>query len=144
MARPRQSRRRKPVTATQVTTQTVLIVGGFGSRGDGGALAGRVFEAATIIAEAAKEDAAEYPSEQIPASIHVGQGSPTSATVYADSPNARPIELGLRHPLFGDREHWYPMKQRRFLENGAVAAGDAAAEALAMVIDDWARQDGFR
>ena len=126
-----------------MSSQTTLRVGGFGAGGDGGALALRVHEAATIIAEAAKADAGEYPSVQIPESIHIGQGSATSATVYANSPNARPIALGQRHPLFGNRNYWYPMRQRRFLENGAVAAGEAAAEALAKVIDDWARQDGF-
>jgi hypothetical protein len=82
---------------------------------------------------------------QIPESIHVGQGSSTTATVYANSPNARPIELGLKHPLFGEwvnkPQMW--MRQRRFLENGAVASGDEAAAVLASVVDDWAAQDGY-
>ena len=140
---PPRSKRRKAIKRTGVSSQAVLKVGGFGG-GGGDALAKRVFEAATIIAEGAKVDASAYPSVQIPKSIHVAQGSERTATVYADSPNARPIELGLRHPLFGNRGYWYPMKQRRFLENGALATGDAAAEALAMVIDDWAVKDGFK
>lgn len=143
----RRSRRRKPVRRTNVSSQTRVQVAGFGSKGgDGGALAQRVFEAATIIAEGAKVDAAGYPSKKIPASIHVGQGSDTHATIYADSPNARPIALGLRHPLFGLRGPgcWFPMRQRRFLENGAVATGDAAAEALSRVFDDWAIEDGYK
>jgi hypothetical protein len=135
------SRRRKPVRRTAVSSRTVITVSVPG--GDGGALARRVYEAATIIAEGAKDDAAQYPSTTIPESIHVGQGSETTATIYADAPAARTIELGLRHPLFGNRDFWYPMRRQRFLENGAVNTIDAAAAAFAMVIDDWAIKDGF-
>jgi hypothetical protein len=134
------SRRRKPIRRTRVASQTTIKISG-GS--DGGALARRVYEAAVIIADAAKGDAAGYPSVQIPESIHVGQGAANTATIYADSPNARPIALGLRHPLFGNRNYWYPMKQRRFLENGAIEALDDAAAVFAQVCDDWAIQKGF-
>lgn len=147
----RRTKRRKAIKRTRVSSQTMIRVGGFGRSGDAGALARRVREAADIIAAGAAADAAGYPSVQIPDSIHVGQGTANTATIYADSPNARPIELGLRHPLFatgpkvanatsGGWAHWYKMKQRRFLENGAVMTADAAAAALSLVIDDWAEQ----
>lgn len=142
---PRNPRRRKSVRRTRVSTQTEVRVSGFGSAGSMQALGRRVREAAEIIAEAVKLDAAAYPSKQIPKSVHVGQGSDNSAVVYANSPNAYPIETGARHPTFGHRDWpWHTMKQRRFMENGAVVAGDLAAEALAKVCDDWAREKGFR
>ena len=146
MAR-RRSRRRRSVTRT-VASQTVVHVGGFGNgpRGSDEALARRVHEAAEIIADDAKADAAAIPSKKIPQSIHVVQSTANSAVIIADAPNARPIELGLRHPLFGE---WmsgdqYTMKQRRFLENGAVIGGDEAADAIAEVCYDWARELGMK
>lgn len=141
---PSSRRRRKTVRRTHVSTQTVLKVAGFTGSGSMRALGARVYEAALVVASAAKQDAAGYPSRQIPRSIHVGQGSETSASVIADSPNAYPVETGARHPLFGNRGFWYPMRQRRFLENGAVDAGEEAALILAKVIDDWANELGYR
>jgi hypothetical protein len=142
---PRKTRRRKSVRRTPVSSQTFLNVSMYAGRADD-ALGRRVREAAEIIALGAKADAADYPSVQIPESIHVGQGSNTTAVVYANSPNARPIELGLKHKLFGEWVNGpqYFMKRRRFLENGAVANGDAAAATLALVLDDWAKIDGFK
>ena len=137
----RRTRRKQGVRRTRVSTQTTLKVALSGS-GSSNALGTRVREAAELIAAAAKADAAQV-SRQIPASIRVAQGDDTHAAIYADSPNAYPIETGERHPLFGNRNFWYPMKQRRFLENGAVIVGSEAAEVLARVIDDWAAEAGF-
>lgn len=144
MARRRNtSRRRKGITRTRVATQTVVRVNVGAKGGDGSAVARRVFEAAEIVAQGVKEDAASYPSKKIPASVHVEQGGQYAATIYADAPNAYVIETGGRHMLFGDPNYWYPMRQQRFLENGAVNRGDEAAMVLAMIIDDWAKADGF-
>lgn len=128
---PPSSRARSSVTRTVATQNTLTVAAG--SSGN------HVYAAAMKIAEGIKERSGAIPSEKIPPSVHVGQGSPTTATVYADAPNARPIELGLRHPLFGDREHWYPMKQIRFMEEGAALRLDDAAAEYGKTVDDWLR-----
>lgn len=131
------SRRRSGVRRTRVGSQTTLSVNvGQGASGD------RLGQAAEKIAEGVREVSATF-SVKIPPSVHVRQGSETSATVYADAPNAYPIETGARHPLFGNREHWYRMKQRLFLEQGAAVSLDQAAEVYGKTIDDWLREVGW-
>lgn len=48
------------------------------------------------------------------------------------APNAAMFETpGARHPLFGDRKHWYVQPYRPFLEEAADNAGQEAEEAYA-------------
>jgi hypothetical protein len=148
---PPATKRRKPVRRSKVSTQTTLHVAGGAS--------GNLAKAAQDIAEGIKSRAAEF-SKKIPPSVHVGQGSATTATVYATAEPAYAIETGARHPLFGmtgrgdeaDRStrrdkkgklvgHWYPMKQILFMEEGAARALDQAAEDYGFgEIDDWLKQ----
>lgn len=142
MARP-PSKRRNATRRTRVSTETTLRVNGGGNTSDGS----RLGQAAEKIAGGIKEYSSSF-SRKIPPSVHVGQGSATHATVYADAPNAYPIETGSRHPVFGmiDKKGnrvWAkePMKQIRFMEIGAGLKLDDAAEVYGYgSIDDWLRE----
>lgn len=116
-------------SVSRVTTSGA--VGG----GDLGAAAG-------IIADKARELAGAW-SRKIPPSISVSV-SGRVATITADAPDARPAELRLRHPLFGNREYWYGPPGEPFLAPAADAAGDAAMTRYAKKIDGWARKAGYR
>lgn len=98
--------------------------------------------AAEIIAARARELASTW-SRQVPASIGVSV-SGNVATIRADAPPARPNELALRHPLFGDRDRWYGPNDRPFLAPAADSASDAAMVRYAKKIDGWAHQAGYR
>lgn len=97
--------------------------------------------AAAIIAGKARDLAGAW-SQKIPPSISVAV-SGRVATITADAPNARPAELRLRHPLFGDREWWYGPPGDKFLAPAADASADAAMARYAKKIDGWARKAGF-
>lgn len=97
--------------------------------------------AAAIVADKAREMAGW--SQKIPPSISVSV-SGRVATITADAPNARPAELRLRHPLFGDRDHWYGPPGAPFLAPAADAAAGAAMARYAQKIDGWARKAGYR
>jgi hypothetical protein len=106
----------------------------------------RLREAAEIIAEAARRISSRF-SRRIPASVNVVTNT-TGTYVMAggpDAPNAYPFdppEPPSRHPLYGNRKHWYNQPYRPFLEEAAEEAADKAAEAYAKVIDDWAKELG--
>lgn len=127
-------RRRSAVRRTRVSTQTTVHV----SSGGGN----RLREAADVIADGIRAFSSTF-SKKIPASVHVAQGSETTASVIADAPNAYPIETAARHPLFGNREYWYPMHRIRFMEEGASESLDEAAEVYGETIDDWLREIGW-
>ena len=107
------------------------------------ASAKRLREAAEVIAVRARAISATF-SKRIPASIKITGGT-TGVYIIAggpdgkEAPNAYPFEYGVRHPLFGNRNHWYAQPKRPFLEEAAVQAADAAAEAFAAVLDDWTK-----
>ena len=103
---------------------------------------GDLAAAAGIIADAARELAGAW-SAKIPPSITVEVHGNT-ATISADAPNARPAELRLRHPLFGNREHWYGPPGSPFLAPAADALADPALARYAVKIDRWARAAGFK
>jgi hypothetical protein len=106
----------------------------------------RLEQAAEVIAEKAREISGRF-SKRIPASVKfltykggkvvVRAGGPTAPQAHSfDPPNNPPV----RHPLFGNRKHWYPQPYRPFLEEAAEAGIDHAAEVFSRVIDDWAKQ----
>lgn len=97
--------------------------------------------AAEIVAKKARELASSW-SSQTPPSITV-EVSGRVATISADAPPARPAELRLRHPLFGNRKHWYGPPGEPFLAPAADATADAAMARYARKIDRWARRAGF-
>ena len=112
-------------------------------------MADRLAEAAKVIADQAKENAAGW-SARIPPSIRVS-GSYPEVTIRASAPPAYPNEIsGVRHPVFGGRgtrrphAPWVTNEHRPFLGPAADEAADKAAEKFAVIIDDWALKAGFR
>jgi hypothetical protein len=140
---------RVAVTGLKATTKAIKHARALSGPGELGAdpagdLGKRLKEAGVLIAGIARGNAGF--STRIPASIRVGGGR-SGIVVRAGSvkaPHAYAFELGKRHPLFGDRSHWYPTAHIPFLENAADAGAEAAAEIVAQVVDDWAREYGYK
>jgi|SRR5882724_7173986 len=118
--------------STQRTTSGALGIGG-----------ADLMAAADIIADAARVMAGRF-SSSIPPSIHV-EGNGRQVTIIADAPAAYPNEVfGVRHPLFGDREHWYTNQHRPFLGAAADQKAGPAMARYARKIDRMCRSAGFR
>lgn len=108
-------------------------------------------KAAAIIRDAVKARAATF-SESIPPTVRSYVGRDGNAYVEAggangqEAPAAFMSEIaGTRHPLFGDRKHWYPQPHRPFMTEGSDAALDDAADAFADdAIDGIARGAGYK
>jgi hypothetical protein len=128
--------RPQPRTVTRVTTLGALTGGGDGSPD--------LRAAAEIIASGAKTLAGTWDkTRQVVDSISVTVDG-NVATITASAPPARPAELRLKHPLFGDRAHWYGPPGAPFLAPAADARADAAMARYAKKIDKWAAQAGYR
>ena len=126
---------RKRGNVAAVTSLAALNLGGGG---------GDVYlaEAANVIAGTARGMAGAW-SRQIPAAMSVVVGD--KVAVIADSaPNARPAEMRLPHPLFGDRDYWYGAPGRPFLSPAAIASSDEAMARYAKKIDAMAAKAGWR
>lgn len=117
-----------PATSTQHTT--LGAVGG-----------GDLAAAAGIIADTARALAAGW-SAQIPPRIEV-EVSGNEATISCDAPPAYPGETRARHPLFGNREHWYGPPGEPFLGPAADLRAGAAMARYAEKIDKMCRKAGF-
>jgi hypothetical protein len=117
------------------------------------ALRRRIRDAADIIAAGVRRRSAW--SETIPGSVRV-RVSGLTFTISAggaDAPSAYPNEAPARrgkragvpvsHPLFGDRRHWYPQRPRPFMLPAADEDSDRALVAVAGVVNDWGRANGF-
>jgi|SRR5271166_672140 len=122
--------------------------GGGGGSGGGDDLDKRLREAAEIIAAQARTNAAGW-SGQVPPSIQVSGGG-GGVSITSGAPPSYPNEVaGVRHPVFGGRgtrrpkAPWVTNKHRPFLAPAADEKIDAAAEAFAQVIDDWAKRYGY-
>ena len=102
---------------------------------------GDLAAAAEVIAGTARELAGAW-SAKIPPSITVEVHGNT-AIISADAPNARPAELRLKHPLFGNREHWYGPPGAPFLGPAADARAGAAMARYAKKLDRMCRAAGF-
>lgn len=132
--KPRAARRPRAPRVAGVFQATTGSVGG-----------GELGEAAEEIAGEARRLAAW--SEQIPLAIAVDvDAGAKQATISTDAPPAWSAETGARHPLFGDREHWYPpsAKQRPFLAPAADRRAGAAMAKYAKKIDRLCRERGFK
>lgn len=112
-------------------------------------MADRLLEAAKVIAEQARSNAAGW-SARIPASVKVS-GSYPEVTIRASAPPAYPNEIpGVRHPVFGGRgtrrphAPWVTNEHRPFLGPAADQRAGQAAEKFALITDDWALKAGFR
>lgn len=118
------------------------------------ALTARLREAATIVADDAKLRSARW-SRRVPLSVRL-QGGARSVTIAAGGPPApqaytmegtrtgRPIA----HPVFarGPRSGWTWVKQppRPFLMEAIDAKSGEMLAAFSKVVDDWAREKGYR
>ena len=96
--------------------------------------------AADIIARGAKDNARW--SRKIPPTIAVSVDGNT-ATIGTSLPFGRAVELRLKHPLFGDRRHWYGPTGEKFLEPALDSHIDEAVARYAEKFDKHARQLGF-
>jgi hypothetical protein len=107
----------------------------------GAAGGGDLAAAAQEIADRAKELAASW-SRKIPPTITVSV-SGTTATITASAPNAYPAEFRARHPLYGNRRHWYGPPGEPFLGPALDERAGAAMARYARKIDRWCRDRGF-
>jgi hypothetical protein len=101
---------------------------------------GDLAAAAGIIADGARGLAGW--SQKIPPSITV-EVSGKTATITADAPDAYPAETRARHPLFGNRGHWYGPPGAPFLAPAADARAGAAMARYAQKVDRMCRKAGF-
>lgn len=137
MANYLRSHRGKPETVTRVVALETL---GGGADRDLAAAAGIIAAAARVLSAGWSHGAH---GTAVPESIGVAVRGNT-ATISASAPPARPAELRLQHPLFGDREHWYGPPGEPFLAPAADQASDAAMRRYAQKIDGWCRKAGYR
>jgi hypothetical protein len=125
--------RRKRSGASRATPGTRLTVLGAVGGGELG-------EAAEEIAEGARALASW--SRQIPADISVAVAGDT-AIISCDAGPAYPGETRARHPLFGNRDHWYGPPGAPFLGPAADARAGAAMARYAAKVDRLCREAGF-
>ena len=102
---------------------------------------GDLAAAAGVIADGARALAAW--SRKIPPDIKVSV-SGNVATISASTGPAYPAETRARHPLFGDRKHWYGAPGAPFLAPAADARAGAAMARYAQKIDRMCYAAGFR
>lgn len=136
MAAPRKPRAARKPRAPRVAGVFQATTGSVGG--------GELGEAAEEIANGARELAVW--SEQIASSIAVEVDAGAQwAEISCDAGPAYPAETGARHPLFGDREHWYApsARQRPFLAPAADRRAGAAMAKYAGKIDRLCRERGF-
>jgi hypothetical protein len=106
--------------------------------------------AAEFLAEKMAQKAAELPSKKIPPTLksyvrgEVGYIN-AGGTGGSEAMNAYMFETpGARHPLFGNRKHWYGQEYRPFMEEAAEEFGDEAAQIYAdAAIEVWKEEGGF-
>jgi hypothetical protein len=118
------------------------------------ALMARLREAAAIIATDARARASRW-SRRVPASVRM-QGGSSSVTVVAGgaaAPQAYTMEgkksgAPVSHPVFGhgsrDKWTWVAQAPRPFMREAVDAKAEEAFRAFAKVVDDWAKEKGFR
>jgi len=117
-------------------------------------LTARLREAAQIVADDAKTRSARW-SRRVPLSVRL-QGGRRSVTIIAGgktAPQAYTMEgtrtgQPIRHPVYarGPRSGWtwVPQPPRPFLAEAVTAKSDEMTLTFARVIDDWAKEKGFR
>jgi hypothetical protein len=100
-------------------------------------------EAANVIADEARRLGGW--SRQIAEDINVETSGDKTATVWTDAGPAYPAETGARHPLFGNRKHWYAPtdRQKPFLGPAADAKASAAMDRYAQKYERLLKKAGF-
>ena len=104
----------------------------------------RLENAAKRVCDEAKSVAATF-SRRIPAATSV-QSNSRQVSVVTDvtlAPNAPAFEYGERHPLFGNRDHWYKQPTRAYMTIAVSRKANAAMDEIANVVDDYAKKEGF-
>lgn len=100
--------------------------------------------AANVIADEARRLASW--SQQIAGDINVdSSGDGRTATVWTDAGPAYPAETGARHPLWGNRKHWYvpAAQQKPFLGPAADAKASDAMDRYAQKFERQLKKTGF-
>jgi len=128
--KPRAPRRSRAPRATGGYRATALGVGG-----------GELVQAAEEIADGARSNASW--SQSIPPNIRTEQVDANTVNVVADAGPAYPGETRARHPLFGNKHHWYGPPGEPFLAPAAEQRAGAAMDKFALVIDRKAMEAGF-
>lgn len=109
-----------------------------GTADDGDDLA----QAAEVVADEARRLAGW--SRQISEEINVDvAGDGKTATVWSEAGPAYPAETRARHPLFGNRKHWYGPPGHEFLGPAADAKAGAAMDRYAEKLDRMLKKAGF-
>lgn len=129
--KPRAPRRSRAPRRTGAYSATTGGVGG-----------GELVDAAEEIADGARQNASW--SRSIPPNIRTEQIDENTVNIVADTGAAYPAETRARHPLFGNREHWYGPPGEPFLAPAAEQRAGAALEKFALIVDRRALDRGFK
>lgn len=137
MAPPRKPRAPRVPRAPRTPGTRQTTVGAVGG--------GELVQAAEEIADGARENAQAWAKTGATVqSIHTEQQDEKSVTIVADSGASYPAETRSRHPLFGNREHWYGPPGRPFMGPAADERAGAALAAYAKKVDRMCREAGFK
>ena len=101
----------------------------------------KIMEGAEIVAKEAKRIASSF-SRRTAAATRASSDS-IGIKVETDSseaPMARPFQDGLRHPLFGDREHWYPQPYHPYMS----LAWEIKKKEMERKMAEWAEEEWRR
>jgi hypothetical protein len=75
-------------------------------------------------------------NEHIADSLRI-RASGSAVTIYSTKKSgAKTINYGGRHPLFGDRDHWYSQKPTRFMERAVARKGPEVTRQVDRFIAD--------
>jgi len=134
MAAPRKPRAPRRSRAPRSTGAWATTAGGVGG--------GELVQAAEEIADGARANASW--SRSIPSNIRTVEHDEMHVDVVADTGAAYPAETRARHPLFGNRRHWYGPPGEPFLAPAAEERAGTAMEKFAVIIDRIAADRGFK
>ena len=99
--------------------------------------------AAKVIADLARAYASF--STKIPQGIYVKPFTEFFCEVIAQGGEAKAFEYGLRHPLFGNRNCWYPTEHKPFMETAMADGLPGAIKAWSdPTIDKMLAEKGWR
>lgn len=72
------------------------------------------------------------------------RGSPAVVVLASEAPHARVVHFGLRHPLFGDRDNWYPNPSVRFLGDAVDTQRPKVVESIDTALNRALDRAGWR
>lgn len=80
-----------------------------------------VLKAAEVFLVQARKNAMRFSTRIAPATHVTGLGEHQAMLVTdgTAAPNAAPFEFGERHPLYGNRRHWYKQRTRAYMSRAA-------------------------